>query len=82
MGMNKAVNLFLAFVFILIIAFYAVGFTSTIVAPANNTTAGMQYANLSETVAIADTGINAGLLLIVVAFVLGALYLIYYATKR
>ena len=82
MSMNKSINLFLAFVFILIIAFYAVGFTSTISAPNNTTSAGQQYENLSHTVAIADTGINAGLLLIIVAFVLAAVYTIYYATKR
>jgi len=82
MSMNKTVNLFLGFVFILIIAFYAVGFTSTISTPDNTTAAGQQYDNLSITVSIADTGINAGLLLIVVAFVLSAVYLISYATKR
>lgn len=80
--MNKSVNLFLAFVFILLIAFFAVGFTSTVTAPNNTTTAGQQYENLSQTVSIADTGINAGILLIVIAFVLAAIYMIYYATKR
>jgi len=60
-----------------------VGFTSTIVEPANNTTAGNQYQNLSETVEIAETGMNATLLILIAAMAITAcLFMIGMVKKR
>jgi len=82
MSMNKTINLFFGFVILLILAFYAVGFTNTVSAPNNTTAAGQQYANLTSTVTMADIGINAALLLIITAFVLSAIAVLMYSMKR
>jgi len=72
MSMNKTINMFIAFVAIMIIAFFAIGFTSTVQAPTNATELA-QYNNLSKTVDIADTGINSTLLLIIIGMVFSAI---------
>jgi len=82
MSMNKVLSMFLVFMCIMIIAMFAIGFTSTITAPDISTTAGQQYANLTNTISIADTGINGVMLLIIVAMVLLAIVVMMGAFRR
>jgi LPXTG-motif cell wall-anchored protein len=79
--MNKTMNMFIAFVAIFVIAFFAIGFTSTVQAP-TNATALAQYQNLTETVEIADTGINATLLLLIIGMVIAAIVGAFGLSKR
>jgi len=74
MKMNKTMNLFIVFVAILVIAFFAIGFSATITAPSNTTAAGQQYENLTKAVDISNTGLTAALLLVVIGMVLAAVY--------
>jgi hypothetical protein len=72
--MNKTMNMFIAFVAIFVIAFFAVGFTSTVVEPTNaSTPAYQQYQNLSNTTEIVDVGVNATLLLLIIGMVFAAI---------
>jgi len=83
MSMNKTMNMFIAFVAIFVIAFFAVGFTSTVQAPTNNTTAAyQQYQNLTDTVEIADVGINSTLLLLIVGMIIAAIVGAFQLSKR
>lgn len=72
MSMNKTMNMFIAFVAIFVIAFFAIGFTSQVQAPTNST-ALAQYNNLTEVTDIANTGVNATLLILIVAMVVSAI---------
>lgn len=66
MSMNKTLNLFIGFVAIMIIAFFAIGFTSQVQAP-TNATALAQYNNLTNATGIAATGLDATMIIIVAA---------------
>jgi len=79
--MAKFIGLILSFFIILIIAFFAIGYTSTVVAPDPATAAGQQYTNLSDTASITFTGINGVLLLFIVGIVITAIILIAKAVK-
>ena len=78
----NTMKLFLAFVIILVIGFFAVGFTGSVTAPAANTTAGQQYTNLSMATGIAATGMNAVLLVLILAMVVSALFFLAKMVKR
>ena len=78
----NTMNIFLAFVLILIIGFFAVGFSSSITAPDPTTTAGQQYTNLSVATGIAGGGMTAVMLILVLAMVLSALFFIAKYVKR
>jgi len=82
MSMNKTMNMFIAFVAIFVIAFFAIGFTSTVVEPNSTTAAGQQYQNLTNTTDIASTGINATLLLLLVGMVIAAIVGAFQLSKR
>jgi len=68
----------MAFLVIVVLGFLAIGFVSTQPVPdsVNETTAYNQYQNQTETVELAYTGIQGGLLLLVLAFILSAAFLI------
>ena len=68
---NTTLSIFIAFVAMFVIAFFAVGFDSTVQAPNTTTLAGQQYANLTNsTVPLVDTGVNATLILVAFALVM------------
>jgi len=81
MSMNKTMNMFIAFVAIFVIAFFAVGFASTVQAP-TNATALAQYNNLTNTTDIANTGVNATLLLLIIGMVIAAIVGAFGLSKR
>ncbi len=74
-------SIFIAFIAIFIIAFFAIGFAGSVEAP-TDATALAQYNNLTEAVEISSTGLNAVMLLLVLAMVISAMILLYGATKR
>lgn len=80
--MNGTMNLFIVFMAIFVIAFFAIGFTSTIVEPDDATTAGMQYNNLTNATAIADTGLQGTMLLVIIGMVLTAMYAAFSVNRR
>jgi len=82
MSMNKVMGMFLAFLCIMVMDMLAIGFTSTQTAPDIATAAGQQYANLTKTISIADSGINGVMLLIIVAMVFMAIAVMMGAFKR
>ena len=82
MKMNKTMNLFIVFVAILVIAFFAIGFSATITAPSNTTAAGQQYENLTQAVEISNTGLTAALLLVIIGMVLAAVYAAFSSKRR
>lgn len=82
MSMNKTIGLVMAFVFIMIMAMYAVSFTSTVQAPSNTTAEGQQYVNLTSTIAVANSGINAVMLLLVLGMVMAAIMVMTTISKR
>ena len=75
-------KIFLGFIAILIISFFAIGFVSGVDAP-TDATALAQYNNLTEVVGIADTGMNATLLILIAAMAITAcLFMIGMVKKR
>lgn len=74
--MPKFIGLMLTFFMMLVIAFFAIGYSSTVVAPDNSTAAGKQYENLSTATEISFTGINAVLLLFIIGIVVTAIILL------
>ena len=80
-GIGGTLKLFISFMAILVIAFFAIGFTSTVQAPTNQTALN-QYNNLTQATAIAGTGLNATVILLMAAMVFSALAVFYYSIKR
>ena len=78
----KAMGIFISFIAILIIGFYAIGFSDTIVAPANTTAAGQQYENLSTATQLAQNGIQGSMLLIIAAMLLSAAGFMYFSFNK
>ena len=78
----KAMGLFISFIAIMIIAFFAIGFSATITPPSNTTAAGQQYENLSKAVSLADTGLQGFYLLIIAAMVLTAAMFMYGSMRK
>lgn len=78
----NAMKIFMAFVLMLIIGFFAVGFTSSVQEPDDNTTAGQQYNNLSKVTKIAAVGIDATTLVLVGAMLFAALFFMATAIRR
>jgi hypothetical protein len=78
----NTMNLFLGFVLILVIGFFAVGFTSSIAAPDPTTAAGQQYTNLSVATGIAGGGMTAVMLILVLAMVISALFFVAKMVKK
>lgn len=79
--MPKFIGLMLTFFMMLVIAFFAIGYSSTVDAPDNSTAAGQQYENLTKTTDITFTGINAVLLLFIIGIVITAIILLAKAVK-
>lgn len=81
MSKNQTLSLFMAFITIFIIAFFAIGFAGSVDAP-TDATALAQYNNLSEAVEVSSTGLNAVMLLLILAMVISAMILLYASTKH
>lgn len=72
----RFVGLIMAFLVVVVLGFLVIGFTSTQPVPNSSTVAGQQYTNLTATVEIGYSGINGGLLLLLLAIVLAAMWMI------
>ncbi len=81
MSHNNTMGIFIAFIAIFIIGFFAIGFAGSVEAP-TDATALAQYNNLTEAVEISSTGLNAVMLLLILTMVISAMILLYEATKR
>lgn len=68
----KALGIFLAFMLMLIMGFFAVGFTDTVAQPTAGTAAANQYNNLTQAVTISSNGLYAVLLVLIAAMVISA----------
>ena len=62
----KGLGIFLSFVFIMLIGFFLIGFTDSVAAPTSGA-ALTQYNNMSQAVSIANTGLNATMLILIAA---------------
>lgn len=71
----------IGFFAIFLIAFFAIGFADSISEP-TDATALAQYNNLSQVTEISATGINAVLLILIVAMVIGAALFLMSSLKR
>lgn len=71
MSKNQTLSLFMAFITIFIIGFFAIGFAGSVTAP-TNATALAQYNNLTDAVEIANTGLNGTMIIIIAAMALSA----------
>jgi hypothetical protein len=78
----NTMNIFLSFILILVLGFFAIGFSSSIVAPDPATTAGQQYTNLSVATGIATGGMTAVMLILVLVLPLSAMFFIVKHVKR
>lgn len=78
----KVMGYFIAFIAILVLSYFAIGFTSSVTAPANNTTAGNQYQNLTKVTDMANTGLQGTLLLVIGAMVLSGFGFFYYSINK
>lgn len=72
MNMNKTLNIFIAFVAIIIIGFFMIGYSSSVQAPTNQTALN-QYNNLTNATEISAAGIEGTLLLLIIAMVFVAI---------
>ncbi len=78
----KGLGIFLSFVFIMLIGFFLVGFTDSMDAPTSGDALN-QYNNLTEAVSIANTGLNATMLVLIATMAFTAvLFMISTLTKR
>jgi len=78
----NTMKIFLAFILILVLGFFAVGFSSSIAAPDPATTAGQQYTNLSVATGIAGSGMTAVMLILILAMVISALFFVVKMVKK
>ena len=78
----KALKIFMSFVLIMIIGFFAIGFSDTVQEPAVGTAAYNQSVNLSKVVSISDTGIYSVMLILIVAMVIAAMVFLASNLKR
>ena len=80
--MKQTINIFLGFVFIMIIGYFLVGFAGSVPAPAAGTAEYNQSVNLSKVTSVAAAGVNGTLLILIGAMVLSALLFIMYMFKK
>lgn len=73
-------SIFLMFIFMIIIAFFAIGFMDSIGEP-TDATALAQYNNLSQVTDISSAGIEGTILLLIIALVISAMYFVSKAVK-
>lgn len=78
----KALGIFLTFILIFILGFYAVGFADSIEEPTAGTDAANQYNNLTQAVTISSDGLYATLLILTAAMVIAALMFLAASVKR
>ena len=78
----KALKIFMAFILMMLIGFFAIGFSDTVATPTAGTAAYNQSQNLSKVVDIADTGIFSTMLILVIAMVLVAVLFMVSMMKR
>ena len=78
----KALKIFMAFILMMLIGFFAIGFSDTVATPTAGTAAYNQSANLSKVVDLADTGIYSTMLILIVAMVLAAMIFMASMIKR
>lgn len=81
MGTNKTMGIFMAFIAMMIIGFFAVGFADSVTAP-TDATALAQYNNLTQATDISSSGLNATMLVVAGAMVFSALILFIGMIKR
>jgi len=77
----NAMKIFLAFIAIMVLGFFAVGFTDTVQAP-TNATALAQYNNLTQATGLASDGLSAVMLILIMSMVLAALFFMIKLVKR
>jgi len=81
--MKGTMGIFLAFVLVTIIGFFAVGFMSSVTEPTAGTQAAYQYDNLTKAVEISNTGMYSLMLILAMAMAISAiLFLIFTIKKR
>lgn len=73
MSKNQTLGIFMAFITIFIIGFFAVGFAGSVNAP-TNATALAQYNNLTNATTIASTGLNGTMLILIAAMAISAMF--------
>lgn len=78
----KALGIFLTFMLIFILGFFAVGFADSITEPTAGTDAANQYDNLTQAVTISSDGLYATLLILTAAMVISALLFMSSMLKR
>ena len=78
----KALKIFMAFILMMLIGFFAIGFSDTVATPDEYTAAYNQSANLSEVVNIADKGVYATMLILIIGMVLAAMLFMASMIKR
>lgn len=81
MSKNQVLSLFVAFITIMLIGFFAVGFADSVDAP-TNATALAQYNNLSDATEISGVGVYSAMLLIAITMVISAMFLFASTLKR
>jgi len=72
---GNPISIFLMFIFIMIIAFFAIGFTDSVQAPTDST-AVAQYNNLSQVTDISNAGLQGAMLILIFALVLSAIFFV------
>lgn len=78
---NATMQIFMAFILLMILSFFAVGFTDSVPTP-TNATALSQYNNLSNVTGIAASGFSAVMLILTGAMVMSALLFMYYIVMK
>jgi len=78
---GNPLSIFLMFIFIMIIAFFAIGFADSIGEP-TDATALAQYNNLSQVTEISNTGIQSTMLLLIIALVISAMFFVSKMVKK
>ncbi len=78
----KALKVFLAFMLMMIIGFFAIGFSSSVPAPVTGSAAYNQSVNLTKAIDISSTGVYAIMLILIVVMVLSAIIFMASNLKR
>lgn len=78
----KFAGVFIIFIMMMILAYFAVGVSSSVAAPNSTTAAGQQYDNLSKAVSIANTGMYGTFLIVMGIMVFSALGVLIFSIKK
>ena len=80
--MKQTINIFLGFVFIMVVGYFMIGFTDSVPDPTAGTPEYNQSQNLSKVTGVASAGVNGTILVLIGAMVLSGVVFFMHSFKK